>query len=120
MAPHRSQAHHKNKENPMPEAKEVFSEIENRIKSKPEKAAGLNATYQFDLTGESWTLKIADGAATVSPGAAQSPNTTLIASTDDWMNIATGKLNPVQAFMQQKLKVKGDMGLAMKLQGLLQ
>src|SRR5207248_1826036 len=50
----------------------------------------------------------------------QSPNTTLIASTDDWMNIATGKLNPVQAFMQQKLKVKGDMGLAMKLQGLLQ
>ncbi len=104
----------------MPEAKEVFSEIENRIKSKPEKAAGLNATYQFDLTGESWTLKIADGAATVSPGAAQSPNTTLIASTDDWMNIATGKLNPVQAFTQQRLKVKGDMGLAMKLQRLLQ
>ena len=104
----------------MPEAKEVFSEIENRIKSKPERTAGLNATYQFDLTGESWTLKIADGAATVSPGAAQSPNTTLIASTDDWMNIATGKLNPVQAFMQQKLKVKDDMGLAMKLQGLLQ
>jgi putative sterol carrier protein len=104
----------------MPDAKEVFSEIENRIKSKPEKAAGLNATYQFDLSGESWTLKIADGAASVTPGPAQSPNTTLIASTDDWMNIATGKLNPVTAFMQQKLKVKGDMGLAMKLQGLLQ
>ena len=62
----------------------------------------------------------ANGAPTLSPGAAQSPNTTLIASTDDWMNIATGKLNPVTAFMQQKLKVKGDMGLAMKLQGLLQ
>src|SRR2546427_393056 len=66
MARHRSQSHHHQKETPMPEAKEVFSEIENRIKSKPEKAAGLNATYQFDLTGESWTLKIADGAATVS------------------------------------------------------
>jgi putative sterol carrier protein len=104
----------------MPDAQQVFSEIENRIKSKPEKAAGLNVTYQFDLSGESWTLKIADGAASVSPGPAQNPNTTLIASTDDWMNIATGKLNPVQAFMQQKLKVKGDMGLAMKLQGLLQ
>jgi len=48
------------------------------------------------------------------------PGQTLIATTDDWMNIATGKLNPVTAFMQQKLKVKGDMGLAMKLQGLLQ
>jgi putative sterol carrier protein len=104
----------------MPDAQQVFTEIENRIKSKPEKAAGLNVTYQFDLSGESWTLKIADGAASISPGPAQNPNTTLIASTDDWMNIATGKLNPVQAFMQQKLKVKGDMGMAMKLQGLLQ
>jgi putative sterol carrier protein len=104
----------------MPDAKQVFSEIETRIKAKPEKAAGLNVTYQVDLTGESWTLRIADGAASVTPGPAQNPNTTLIASTDDWMNIATGKLNPVTAFMQQKLKVKGDMGMAMKLQGLLQ
>ncbi len=104
----------------MPEAKEVFSEIETRIKQRPEKVAGLNATYQFDLTGESWTLRIANGAVTASAGPAQSPNTTFIASTEDWMNIATGKLNPVTAFMQQKLKVKGDMGLAMKLQGLLQ
>ncbi len=104
----------------MPEASEVFAEIQNRIRSKPEKAAGINATYQFDLSGESWTLKLNDGVPSLSSGAASSPNTTLIASTDDWMNIATGKLNPVTAFMQQKLKVKGDMGLAMKLQGLLQ
>jgi putative sterol carrier protein len=104
----------------MPEAKEVFSEIENRIKQHPDKVAGLNATYQFDLTGESWTLKINNGAASVSPGPAPSPNTTFVASTDDWLSIATGKMNPVTAFMQQKLKVKGDMGLAMKLQGLLQ
>ena len=104
----------------MPEAKEVFTEIQNRIKSHPEKSADLNATYQFDLSGESWTLQIANGAPTLTQGPAQSPNTTLIASTDDWMSIATGKLNPVTAFMQQKLKVKGDMGLAMKLQGLLQ
>ena len=104
----------------MPEAKEVFAEIENRIKQKPEKVAGLNVTYQFDLTGESWTPRINNGAATVSAGPAESPNTTFVASTEDWLSIATGKLNPVTAFMQQKLKIKGDMGLAMKLQGLLQ
>ncbi len=98
--------------------KEIFAAMPSRFNK--DAAKGLNATYQFDLSGESWTLKIANGAPTLTPGAAQSPNTTLIASTDDWMNIATGKLNPVTAFMQQKLKVKGDMGLAMKLQGLLQ
>jgi putative sterol carrier protein len=104
----------------MPDAKEVFTEIESRIRSKPEKAAGINATYQFDLSGESWTLKLNNGVPTLTAGAAQSPNTTLIATTDDWMSIATGKLNPVTAYMQQKLTVKGDMTLAMKLQGLLQ
>src|ERR1700686_2866557 len=119
MARHPSQPNHHKKEAHMPEAKEVFTEIQNRIKSHPEKSAGLNATYQFDLSGESWTLKIANGAPELTRGPAQSPNTTLISTTDDWMSIATGKLTPVTAFMQQKLKVKGDMGLAMKLQGLL-
>jgi putative sterol carrier protein len=104
----------------MPEAKEVFAEIQKRIQQHPEKIAGLNATYQFDLTGESWTLRIANGSPSVEAGASGNANTTFVASTEDWMNIATGKLNPVTAFMQQKLKVKGDMGLAMKLQGLLQ
>src|SRR3981081_1685614 len=116
MARHPSKRIH-NKRAPSPQTKEVFAEIENRIKSHPEKSAGLNATYQFDLSGESWTLKIANGAPTLTQGPAQSPNTTLIATTDDWMNIATGKLNPVTAFMQQKLKVKGDMALAKEPQG---
>lgn len=103
----------------MPDAREVLTEIEKRIAAKPEKVKGLNATYQFDLTGESWTLRITDGKPSLTQGAAESPNTTFVASTEDWMNIATGKLNAVTAFMQQKLKVKGDMALAMKLQGLL-
>ena len=103
----------------MPNAREVFTEIEKRIAAKPDKIKGLNATYQFDLTGESWTLRIQDGQLTLDSGPAESPNTTFVASTEDWMNIATGKLNAVTAFMQQKLKVKGDMALAMKLQGLL-
>lgn len=103
----------------MPDAREVFNEIEQRINAKPDKVKGLNATYQFDLTGESWTLRITDGKPALTAGPADSPNTTFIASTEDWMNIATGKLNAVTAFMQQKLKVKGDMSLAMKLQGLL-
>src|SRR5712692_6814843 len=111
MAPHRSQPRENKKEAHMPEAREVFTEIENRIKSHPEKSAGLNATYQFDLSGESWTLQIAHGAPTLTQGPAQRANTTLTASTEDWVNIATGKLTPVTAVMQRRLKVKGDMGL---------
>ncbi|NLA04878.1 MAG: SCP2 sterol-binding domain-containing protein, partial [Firmicutes bacterium] len=38
---------------------------------------------------------------------------------DDFGSLLDGKLNATSAFMAGKLKVKGDMGLAMKLQSLL-
>ncbi len=38
-----------------------------------------------------------------------------MASVDDWVKIMTGKLDGTTAFMQGKLKTKGDLGLAMKM-----
>jgi len=84
--------------------------------------AGVDAVYQFDLTGEdagSWTLAIRDGKADVHQGTSEKPNTTFVASTQDWLQIVSGKMDPTMAFMQGKLKVKGDMSMAMKLQGLI-
>ena len=37
----------------------------------------------------------------------------------DFMQIAEGKMKPQMAFMRGKLKIKGSMGLAMKLQGVI-
>ena len=37
----------------------------------------------------------------------------------DFLAIVNGKLNPQMAFMSGKLKIQGDMGLAMKLQQIL-
>jgi putative sterol carrier protein len=85
----------------------------------PEKAGSTNATIQFDLTGEhagKWFVKIADGKATSGAGEAENPNLTLIADSRDYVKIFTGHLDPTAAFMSGKLKIKGDMGLAMKMQ----
>ena len=41
---------------------------------------------------------------------------TLKANADDWFAVATGQTNAMQAFMTGKLKILGDMGLAMKIQ----
>ena len=45
-------------------------------------------------------------------------DTTIKTSWDDWQKMAAGELDGMTAFMTGKLKIEGDMGLAMKLQKL--
>ena len=85
----------------------------------PEKAGNTNASIQFDLSGElagKHFIKIADGQATSGQGEIESPNLTMLADSGDFVKIFTGKLDPTAAFMSGKLKIKGDMGLAMRMQ----
>jgi putative sterol carrier protein len=87
----------------------------------PEQAADINATIQFDLSGEGggqWYVTASGGQATASAGTAPNPNLTLSASAADYLALFNGQLNPMNAFMQGKLRIKGDMALAMRLQKL--
>jgi putative sterol carrier protein len=87
-------------------------------KFRPDGATGTSATIQFDVSGEgggTWHLVIRDGACTVKTGAAPRPNLTFQISVQDWLDMNSGKQSGQMLFMSGKLKVKGDMGLAMKL-----
>jgi putative sterol carrier protein len=87
----------------------------------PEAAAGMNATLQLDLAGEGggqWHLIIANQQLQINPGPASNPNMTLKMSTADYLAMMNGEANPMQLFMQGKVKVGGDMSLAMKMQSL--
>ena len=85
----------------------------------PEKAQGLNALIHFKFTGTEpgeWNAAIKDGKVEVSKGdAPHQPNMTLTADSQDYVKIFTGELDGMQAFMQGKLKLAGDLNLAMKL-----
>jgi putative sterol carrier protein len=84
----------------------------------PEKAAGLEAVIQFKFTGAEagdWYAVIKDGKVDVSKGEHASPKMTLTADSADYVKIFTGELDGMQAFMQGKLKLAGDLNLAMKL-----
>jgi putative sterol carrier protein len=97
-------------------AQEIFDAMSNRF--LPEQAGDLNATILFDLSGEGggqWLLTIANRQAAVTRDAIPNPAMTFIADASDYVAIIGGQLNPMQAFMQGKVKVKGDMSLAIRL-----
>jgi len=104
----------------MSDVANFFNELPNRINK--DKIAGMNATYQFDITGDNggkWAVKLQDGTAEVTEGEVEDSNITITATDEDWMKIVKGELAGQTAFLTGKLKIKGDMSLAMKLQNLL-
>ena len=87
----------------------------------PEKAVGMDAVLQFKFTGEQagdWFVTIKDGTCTAEPGLSASPRLTLSAIGTDAIKVLTGEMDGMQAFMQGKLRLTGDMSLAMKLLGM--
>ncbi|MGH7665885.1 MAG: SCP2 sterol-binding domain-containing protein [Candidatus Dormibacteria bacterium] len=90
---------------------------------RAEKAQDLEATFQFDITGSlggQWYAEIKDSRCQVTAGSSPSANITITISDQNFVKLITGRLDGTMAFMTGKLKLKGDMGLAMRLSGLFQ
>ena len=92
---------------------QVFDEMPNKF--VPERAKGVNAVIQFNLSGDNgglWHLTVADGVASTAAGTAENPNVTISIASTDFVNLITGKVNGMQLFMSGKIKLTGDMMLA--------
>jgi putative sterol carrier protein len=100
----------------MDSPREFFESLESRV--DPSKAPGMNASYKFDIDGAgSWNVDVDDGKVKVTEDGGDA-DTTISTSAETFMKIAKGEQNPTAAYMSGKLKVRGDMGQAMKLQKL--
>ena len=100
----------------MSKVQEIFDQMPSKFKK--DAAAGMNAVYQYDVTGDEggkWYTAIADGELTVGEGEHENPNITITVADTDYIDMVSGKLNGQTAFLTGKLKIKGDMSLAMKL-----
>lgn len=101
---------------------EVFQEIEKRINENPKPVEGIESVYQFELSGDdgaTYQLHLSNGTAKVVEGEAASADCTLQMDAKDFKDMLLGNLNGTAAFMTGKLKIKGDMGKAIKLQSIL-
>ncbi len=100
-------------------AKQIFEEkISQKIKDNPAKAQAVNAIYEFQCTGDepsTWTLDLTQAGGAITQGSTGKAQCTVTIAISDLADIVEKKLNPQMAFMTGKLKVKGDMGLALKL-----
>jgi putative sterol carrier protein len=100
----------------MEDPREFFETLESRVDAS--KAAGMTASYKFDIDGSgSWLVDVDDGKVTVTEDDGDA-DCTISTSSETFLKIANGEQNPTAAYMSGKLKIKGDMGQAMKLQKL--
>ena len=100
---------------------ESLQDFFDNLQIDPKKTAGMNATYQFVATGDgggSWSVKITNGDTKVAAGMADAPTIVLTATSADWLDMMNGKMNGTTAFLTGKLKIQGDVSLAMKLETL--
>ncbi|KAG8518928.1 Non-specific lipid-transfer protein, partial [Galemys pyrenaicus] len=103
----------------------VFKEIEKKLEEEGEqfvkKIGGIFAFKVKDGPGgkeASWVVDVKNGKGSVLPNSDKKADCTITMADSDLLALMTGKMNPQSAFFQGKLKITGNMGLAMKLQNL--
>ena len=97
-------------------AREFFEALPARADAS--KIAGVNNSYLFDIDGAGmWLVTVEDGNISVREGNGEA-DCTISATEENFQRILSGEQNATSAYMMGKLKIKGDMGAAMKLQKL--
>ncbi len=100
-----------------PQVQEIITQMGSALGAN----SGLGGTLKFDF-GEPGSVLI-DGKSTpntVSDGDGKNADCTISVSLETFEKMVKGELDGTSAFMQGKLRVAGDMGLAMKLGPILQ
>lgn len=99
------------------------TQIFDKIKSlfTPDLLKKIDSIYAFDLQGEKWYIDMKTGSGSVGQGEPPGAKAqcTMTMSKKDFQSMFAGKLKPTAAFMGGKLKIKGDLPTAMKLEKLL-
>jgi putative sterol carrier protein len=84
----------------------------------PEKAAGVDTVIQFKFTGSQaseWYVIVKDQKCESIPGTHPSPKMTMTVDSDDYVKMSIGEMDATMAFLKGKVKVAGDMSVALKM-----
>jgi len=94
-------------------AREFFEGLPGRI--GPERARSLDASYRFEIEGAgSWRLE-ADGERAVVTESDAPADCVIRTDENTFLRIVRGEQSPMGAYMTGKVRVEGDLGLALRL-----
>jgi putative sterol carrier protein len=91
------------------------------VRDDPSRVARLGATeavLEFNLEGDgggAFQLHVRDGQVTGAVGAAKKPNVRLTLDLPTWRQLNSGELSAPEAFLRRRVKLEGNLALAMKL-----
>ncbi|MCY0887777.1 MAG: SCP2 sterol-binding domain-containing protein [Alicyclobacillaceae bacterium] len=106
----------------MATAHEIYVAVQSGLAKKGVPSGQKDAVYQLNLSGDDgghFYIRIREEKAEVAEGNAEDADCTLNISASDFSKMMDGSLNGTTAFMMGKLKIEGNLGLAMKLESLL-
>ncbi len=95
---------------------EVFDSMRSSFQAN--KAKGVHARYQWDLSGPQggeWWIDVNDGQYKMGKGKINNPSVTFVATDKDWVAVSNHQLGGTWAYLSGRLKIRGDQGLARKL-----
>ena len=95
----------------------AFETILGNLTTSASKAAALGKTLKFDF-GDQKIFVDGSGAGNLVSTEDKEADCVVSVSQEDLLGMMNGTVNPMTAFMSGKIKVKGDMGVAMKMQTL--
>lgn len=101
---------------------DFFADIKSRFLDADASSIQEHLAYQFHITGEGegiFYVEVKDGKLFVEPYEYHDNDAAFIASADTFRAIVDGKLDPAEAFTQQKLQVEGNIDKALRLSELI-
>jgi putative sterol carrier protein len=105
----------------MTTARAKIEEMAQKLAAKQTEASAINAVYKFVLEGEgggTWIVKL-KAQPSISEGEGDA-ECVLRLSASDFVDMVEGRKNGQQLFFMGKLRIEGDMGLALRLESLIQ
>lgn len=97
----------------------MSAEILELIKTQSANVEPLNAKLKFQIGDAAIMVDGSNGETNEVTNSDDEADTVIICDADTFMKLKNGDLNPMMAVMTGKVKIKGDMGLAMKVQSLI-